>query len=272
MPRSSPLLFLLLCSLPLAAQGKPDPDPGEERLRGEVHGRVTAAFARDGRGHFPEQASAVQHRRTLRLVHPCLQALPRHRFYLAQFEVLFDDPRTKVQRNYYYHLVHYDRQTKALHIQYGLGRADPLEGLLRAGTLRAADNRSASRLHHARALLSQASMGAHVFLPKDREGLSPTELDQRFGLGKWQDRFRGGPHRVVETEDERVLMSWRLHADDFGMPLSLRITMHHFARKGGRHRRSREVDAGTLGRDARLDDPRVSSLLEAQIKKLQAGK
>ena len=41
-------------------------------------------------------------------------------------------------------------------------------------------------------------------------------------------------HRVVETATERLLLTFRLHADDFGMPRRLVFEWDRFAKTGGR--------------------------------------
>ena len=76
---------------------------------------------------------------------------------------------------------------------------------------------------------------------------------------------------MVETETERLLLTWRLHADDFDMPLGLIFEWDRFAAKDGRWLGKDRKAGSVFPEDTKVGDAKVVAEAAEFAKSLRGG-
>lgn len=235
----------------------------EEKIRQRADLKARVVFWKTGTKAFTENDNSVRFEGLMLLDHPSLEAFPDHRFYLAKIQVLPDIAPAEVAKNAprwirdIYQLAVFDCRAQKILIRPGFSPWDAVGPILESGVVCAPSKAIAEKISLARTVLLRASMGASVFRRIDSKGLTQEEIDKRFGLGVWARNHVVDPHGYLETEKEGMLLSWRLHSDDFGMPQRLLFEWMRFDRKGG-HWLGRATKAGPFfDSRTRLDNPKV---------------
>ena len=236
----------------------------EEKLRQRADLKARVLLYQGGMEAFTKDARSVQIQGLVPLDHPALGAFPDKRFYLVNIKIQPGREADKAGKSparpmaqFVYQLAVFDRKSDKIKILHGFAPRDVVGPILAAGNTRAPTKDIAEDICLARTVLVRASMGASVFRPVRSDGLTQQEIDRRFGLGKWADSHVSEPHGYLETDKEGVLLSWRLHSDDFGMPQRLMFEWMRFDRKDG-HWLGMARKAGPLF-DSRksIDSPQV---------------
>jgi len=197
------------------------------------------------------------------LDHPALEAFPDHRFYLVKIQIYPDLTPAEVTKNVprwnrvIYQLAVFDCRIQKIHIRYGFSPWDVVSPLLESGVVCATSKSIVEKISLARTVLLRASMGANFFHRANSKGLTQEEIDKRFGLGVWAGNHVVEPHGYLETETEGMLLSWRLHSDDFGMPQRLQFEWMRFDRKGGHWLGRTQKDGPFFDSRTRIDSPAV---------------
>ncbi len=210
-------------------------------------------------------------KRVVLLDHPALlRALPSHRYYALELAPRSADDATGEPLRHTYYLLEFDVEADTARVHPRESRGTNAWNAAFAGA-RARTVAEVEDVFAAREVLANAERGATVFRPPDDDGRSHAALDRRFLLGRHADAAGAGPHRVIGSPNALHLVTWRLNADDFGLPAALHFDVLSFRESDGECLGARTEAAGSVPPNAKPDGEAVRAKLEAFCERLAKG-